>query len=90
MRFSRVNVEICDGDWLFGPEDYCVATIVLPLDADTSNSLQVYQKQPTEFVCVSELRAVADMQAAQLLFLCWGVLAIQLIMLSFTKHEEDP
>lgn len=93
MKYSRVNAEICDGDWRFGPEDYCnrVGTIVFSRDAGTPTPklVVVQQATPATDACVPELQAVADMQAAQLLFLCWYVLAIQLIMLVLQAQDED-
>lgn len=92
MKVSRINAEFCDGDWPFGPEDYCnrVGTIVFPKDAEAPTpKLVVEQATPATGACVPELQSVADMQAVQLLFLCWSVLAMQLIMLVFEVQDED-
>ena len=41
-------------------------------------------------VCVPVQQAIADMQAAQLLVLCWCMLASQLIVYAFDKRDEEP
>ena len=90
-KHTRVNAEICDGDWPFGPEDYCnrVGTIVFSKHAETPSPKLVVVEQATPTLnydaCEAELQAVADMQASQLLFLCW-LLAIVLV---FEAQDED-
>ena len=41
-------------------------------------------------LCVPVQQAIADMQATQLLVLCWCILASQLIVYAFDKRDEDP
>lgn len=40
-------------------------------------------------VCVSAEQALADMQATQMLFVCWCVLALQFIVFTFDKWDKD-
>ena len=77
-KHTRVNAEICD-----------VGTIVFSKHAETPSPKLVVVEQATPTLnydaCEAELQAVADMQASQLLFLCW-LLAIVLV---FEAQDED-
>jgi len=41
-------------------------------------------------LCMPVQQAIADMQATQLLVLCWCLLASQLILYAFDKHDSSP
>jgi hypothetical protein len=56
---------------------------------DTALAAELTPQELTE-VCLPVQQVIADMQATQLLLLCWCILASQLIVYALDRYEEEP
>jgi hypothetical protein len=57
--------------------------------AGTALAAELTPQELTE-VCLPVQQVIADMQATQLLLLCWCILASQLIVYALDRYKEEP